>query len=146
MKRLVITLLLLPILLGACASQTTPAPAPVSTPPPLPVLVVDEAHMTTAGLTYQIPAGTGFVLDASGYDFGSSLPTAVQVVTGSRFYQGTWAQDASSQAVLASDLTPLFNAAPLTAFSAGQQLIVSIGTLPSPGRFKPIWVAVIDVK
>ena len=102
--------------------------------------------MTTVGLTYQIPAGNGFVLDASDYDFGSSTPMAVQVVTGNLFYQTKWAETATRQSVLVSDLQPLFNAKPLATLSAGQQLIVSIGSLNMQGRFKPIWVGVIDVK
>ena len=143
MKRLIPALILFPFLLSAC---TTPAPAPTSTPEPLPILIVDQQHMTTAGLTYQIPAGNGFVLDASDYDFGSSTPMAVQVVTGNFFYQTKWTENATRQSVLVSDLQPLFNAKPLATLSAGQQLIVSIGSLNMQGRFKPIWVGVIDVK
>ena len=143
MKRLIPALILFPFLLSAC---TTPAPAPTSTPEPLPILIVDQQHMTTAGLTYQIPAGNGFVLDASDYDFGSSTPMAVQVVIGNFFYQTKWTENATRQSVLVSDLQPLFNAKPLATLSAGQQLIVSIGSLSMQGRFKPIWVGVIDVK
>lgn len=143
MKRLIPALILFPFLLSAC---TTPAPAPTSTPEPLPILIVDQQHMTTAGLTYQIPAGNGFVLDASDYDFGSSTPMAVQVVIGNFFYQTKWTENATRQSVLVSDLQPLFNAKPLATLSAGQQLIVSIGSLNMQGRFKPIWVGVIDVK
>ena len=142
MKRLIPALIVFLSLLSAC---TTSAPA-TSTPAPLPVLVVDQQHMTTAGLTYQIPAGNGFVLDASDFDFGSSTPMAVQVVTGNLFYQMNWAENATRQSVLVSDLQPLFNAKPLATLSAGQQLIVSIGSLNMQGRFKPIWVGVIDVK
>ena len=142
MKRLIPALALFFFMLSAC---TTPAPA-TSTPVPLPVLIVDQQHMTTAGLTYQIPAGNGFVLDASDYDFGSSTPMAVQVVTGNFFYQTKWTENATRQSVLVSDLQPLFNAKPLATLSAGQQLIVSIGSLNMQGRFKPIWVGVIDVK
>ena len=145
MKRLIVILVLLAFILSAC-DTTTPTPVPTSTPAPLPALVVDNQHMTTAGLTYQIPAGSGFLLDASEYDFGSTTPMAVQVVTGNFFYQVNWAENATQQAVLVSDLEPLFNARPLTTFSTGQQLIVSIGSLTMQGRFKPIWVAVIDVK
>ena len=142
MKRLIPALIVFLSLLSAC---TTSAPA-TSTPAPLPVLVVDQQHMTTAGLTYQIPAGNGFVLDASDFDFGSSTPMAVQVVTGNFFYQTKWTENATRQSVLVSDLQPLFNAKPLATLSAGQQLIVSIGSLNMQGRFKPIWVGVIDVK
>lgn len=145
MKRLIIILALFASLLSACATATA-TPAPTSTPAPLPIVVVDSTHMTTANLSYQIPAGSGFVLDASQYDFGSSTPTAVQVVVGNVFYQSTWAENATQQTVQVSDLKPLFNAKALTAFSSGQQLIVSIGSLTMQGRFKPIWVAVINVK
>ena len=142
MKRLIPALIVFLSLLSAC---TTSAPA-TSTPAPLPVLVVDQQHMTTVGLTYQIPAGNGFVLDASDFDFGSSTPMAVQVVIGNFFYQTKWTENATRQSVLVSDLQPLFNAKPLATLSAGQQLIVSIGSLSMQGRFKPIWVGVIDVK
>lgn len=145
MKRLIIVLGLFASLLNACTNATT-TPAPTVTPAPLPIVTVDSAHMTTANLAYEIPAGVGFVLDASQYDFGSAIPMAVQVVTGNLFYQSTWTENATQQAVLVSNLQPLLNAKPLSAFSSGQQLIVSIGSLTAQGRFKPIWVAVIDVK
>ena len=139
MTRIFLVLILVSWMLSSCATTT-------STPDPLPVIVVDQQHMNTAGLEYQIPAGSGFVLDASTYDFGSSTPMAVQVVTGNLFYQTAWAGAATQQTVLVSDLKPLFNANPLTEFSSGQQLIVSIGSLSMQGRFKPIWVGVVNVK
>ncbi len=144
MKQLFFVLLLLACLLGACNTQ-----APVTataTSAPLPVIVVDQQHMDTAGLAYDMSAGDGFVLDASRYDFGPATPTAVQVVAGSAIYQTTWTENATQQAVLVSDLNPLLNTKTLTTFSSGQQLIVSIGSLTMQGRFKPLWVAVIDVK
>ena len=145
MKRLIILASFACLLISACSTAPS-ASAPTSTPVPLPVLVVDEAHMTTVNLAYEIPAGNGFVLDASQYNFGSSTPMAVQVVTGNLFYQSAWAKNATQQTVLVTDLQPLLNAKPLRAFSAGQQLIVSIGSLSTQGRFKPIWVGVVNVK
>ncbi|MFT3890424.1 MAG: hypothetical protein QM730_02220 [Anaerolineales bacterium] len=139
MKRVFLALALFSWMISSCTTATP-------TPDPLPVVSVDQQHMTTAGLEYQIPAGSGFVLDASAYDFGSSTPMAVQVVTGNFFYQTDWAKNAVQQTILVSDLQPLFNAKPLAAFSAGQQLIVSIGSLSTQGRFKPIWVGVVNVK
>lgn len=145
MKRFIPAFLIFTFLFGAC-TRATPAPTPTSTSTPLPVVLVDKEHMTTAGLVYQIPAGNGFILDASGYDFGPSTPMSVQVVTGNFFYQMDWAENADKQSILVSELQPLLSAKPLSAFSAGQQLIVSIGSLTMQGRFKPIWVGVIDVK
>jgi hypothetical protein len=144
MRRLFLLFILVASVCNAC--DTTSSAAPTPTTVPLPVLVVDKVHMTTPGLVYEIPAGNGFILDASGYDFGSSTPMAVQVVMGNSSYQVEWTENASRQSVSVSGLKPLFNAQPLTTFVAGQQLIVSIGKLNMQGRFKPLWVGVVNVK
>ncbi len=141
MKQLLLSSTVFVLFLSACGT------APTEMSASLPVIQVDAAHMINPGLAYEIPAGAGFVLDASSYDFGtSSGPAAVQVVLGGHAYQGNWTSGAVSQSILAAELEPIGGAARLTGFLTGQELIVSIGSLSSKGRFTPMWVAVVDVK
>ena len=141
MKRLIPVSAIFVLLLNTCGTPPTDAPAP------LPVLQVDAQHMLTPDIAYEIPAGGGFVLDASNYDFGTaSGPTAVQVVTEGRVYQTNWVSGATSQAIRAAELETTPGLARLSVFSAGQQLIVAIGALDANGQFSPMWVAAVDVK
>jgi hypothetical protein len=145
MKRLFLVPNLLVLLLSACG--TTPSAAPTVTSAPLPVLLVDAEHMIKPGLAYEIPAGEGFVLDASSFDFGTPTgPTTVQVVIKGLIYQTTWMSGATSQAIRAEELLPARGSSHLTVFDAGQELIIAIGSLTNTGRFSPMWVAVVDVK
>ena len=143
MKRFLLLFPLFVLLLSACETASPAAPTAI----PLPVIQVDAAHMTTVNLAYEIPAGQGFVLNASNYDFGlPGGPTAIQVVMKGRVYQAEWTSGASSQSVLASDLKPLAGSSQLAGFSTGQQLIISIGTLKTDGRFVPKWAAVVNIR
>jgi hypothetical protein len=143
MKRSVLISTLFALFFTACGTTSPAAP----TAAPLPVIRVDAAHMTTVNLAYEIPAGEGFVLDASSYDFGvPGGPTTMQVVMSGRVYQANWTSGATSQTVLAADLKPLAGSSQLAGFSAGQQLILSIGTLKTNEHFSPIWVAVVNIK
>jgi hypothetical protein len=145
MKRLFLVSTLFVLLFTACGTSSPEIPA-TPTDVPLPVLVVDEQHMTTVNLEYEVPAGDGFVLDASKYEFSpAGEPALVQVVVNGRVFQGNWASGATSQAVRAAELKPLAGSSQLTGFSAGQQLIISIGYLKTNGRFSPLWVAVVNI-
>jgi hypothetical protein len=143
MKRLFLVSAICVLLLSACGTASTAAST--VTPAPLPVLQVDAQHMLTPDLAYNISAGEGFVLDASNYDFGTaSGPTVVQVVMGGRVYQTNWVSGATSQAIRAVELEPAPGLARLSVFSAGQQLIVAIGSLDAHGQFSPMWVGVVN--
>ena len=147
MKHIIFVSTLFALILSACGNAPAVAPTAAPVTVSLPVIQVDTQHMTTPNLAYEIPAGPGFVLDASNYDFGTaSGPSVVQVVMNSRAYQGTWASGEKLQAVRAADLTPIAGAKPISNFDSGQQLIVAIGTLSANGRFAPIWVGVVNVK
>ena len=128
MKRFIFLSLLFVLSLSACGTASPVAPTAMPTAAPLPVLQVDSQHMLTPNLAYEIPAGEGFVLDASNYDFGiPGGPTAVEVVIGGLGYQSVWASGATSQTVLATGLTPLSGAAPSQkGFFTGQQLLLSV--------------------
>jgi hypothetical protein len=145
MKRLLLVSTLLVLLFTACGTSSPAIPA-TPTAAPLPVLVVDEQHMTTVNLAYEISAGDGFVLDASNYEFSpAGEPSLVQVVVSGRVFQGNWTSGATSQAVRAATLKPLAGSSQLAGFSAGQQLIISIGYQKTNGRFSPLWVAVVNI-
>ena len=135
------------IVLSACGTAPSAAPTALPTEVPLPVVLVDSQHMITPNLAYEIPAGPGFELDASAYNFGTATsPTAVQVVLGGRFYQTDWVTNATRMPIFATDLKPVNGTAGLTAFPSGQQMIVAIGSISDKGRFSPIWVAVVNVQ
>ncbi len=157
MKRFLSLALLISLFLAACGTPAASAVAAASAIPAaptqvsLPVVKVDQAHMDTAGLNYVIPAGDGFVFDASDFNFKlptgqTASPTAIQIITGSRAYQGKWTAGAARQSVLAAELTPMAKAQPLTQFDSGMQLIVSIGVINNFGRYQSLWVAVVNVQ
>jgi hypothetical protein len=130
------------IVLSACGTAPT-APTEV----PLPVVLVDSQHMLTPNLAYEIPAGPGFVLDASSHNFGTAVgPSAVQIVLSGRFYQAAWLSGATRMPILAADLKPVTGTTGLAVFSSGQQMIVAIGSISDKGQFNPLWVAVVNVK
>jgi hypothetical protein len=146
MKRLVILSTLLVLILSACGAEATPTPAPLPTESNLPVIPVDAEHMLKSDMAYDIPAGPGFVLDASTYIFGTATgPTLVRVVMDGREYQGNWTNPENIQTVLAESLLPPPGMQPLTGFPAGKQLIVAIGALNDRGEFDASWVGVVNV-
>ena len=147
MKRFVFTLALLTLILSACGTTTTAAPSPAPTSAPLGGIQVDIEHMVNPTLAYEVPAGEGFVIDATGYDFGiAGGPTAVQVILDGREYLGTWANSAVTQTVRAAELLPPIGFKPLTDFARGAQLIVAVGRTSANGRFEPLWVATVNVR
>jgi hypothetical protein len=145
MKRLVLLSTLLTLLLSACGSDSTSA-APTPAEESLPILVVDADHFLTPNLFYEIPAGAGFVLDASTYVFGTAAgPTAVSVIVDGREYQGRWTAADNIQPVRAAHLVPPPGLKPLSGFAAGKQLIVAIGSLSPQGTFETMWLAAVNV-
>ena len=151
MKRFIILFTLLALSLSACgqgptATATVIAAAPTLADDALPVIAVDAEHMITPNLAYEIPAGPGFVLDASAYMFGTvSGPTLVQVILEGRVYQGNWTTANNIQVVRAENLLPPPGFKPLTEFPSGKLLIVAIGKLSDTGRFEHMWLASVNV-
>src|SRR5512141_2477910 len=82
-------------------AQTKPGPAPTAQGG-LPVIMVDAEHMQvkhadgTAPQEYAIPAGPGFVLDATDYEFqlppgaDYSTPNIIQIVVNKQAYSTVW--------------------------------------------------------
>lgn len=142
MKKILTLALLFCVFLTACG---TPAGAS------LPVLTVDQAHMQTPGLDYQIPAGDGFILDASGYEFnipasmGQAEINYVEIAVQGKVYGTQWTAPGTDRAVTVEELQPMSGGSPLSGFQSGQQLIVALGVM-NGARFAAVWSAVIDVK
>lgn len=146
MKQIVFISALL-ILLSACGSAPAATPTALPTEIPLPVVQVDTQHMITPNLAYEIPAGQGFALDASAYDFGiADGPSAVQVVMSGRAFQTAWLPGATRMPIFASALEPVTGTGRLGAFPSGLQLIVAIGSVSEKGQFEPAWVGVVNVQ
>jgi hypothetical protein len=147
MKKLLFFFTLM-LILSACGSTpSTPTPTAAPTEVILPVLGVDSQHMRKPDIAYEIPAGPGFILDSSTYDFGvATSPNAVQVVLDGRFYQTVWLEGAMRMPIFAADLAPVNGGRGLTEFPSGKQMIIAIGVLSEKGDFDPMWVAVVNVK
>lgn len=140
-KRTLLSALLLCLLLTACGTSSAS----------LPVLKVDQAHMSTPGLDYQIPAGNGFILDASGYEFnipanlGQVDVNYVEIAVYGKVYGAPWTAPGTDQAITVDKLQPLIGGSALGGFQSGQQLIVALG-YKNGSRFAAVWSGVIDVK
>lgn len=146
MKRFAFIVLLV-LVLAACGANGASEPTVVPTDVPLPVIQIDVEHMINPTLAYEIPAGAGFILDASGFDFGvSDGPTSVQVVIENHAYTGIWKSGERIQTVRAESLLPPSGFKPLTGFFSGKQLIISVGKTSANERFEPLWVAVVNVR
>ena len=147
MKQFVFIFALLALIFSACGTGNTASPTPAPTEEPLPVIQLDVEHMINPTLAYEIPAGAGFVLDATGYDFGiADGPTAVQVVLENHAFTGAWKSGEKIQIIRAESLLPAAGFKPLTVFPSGKQLIIAVGRISDKGRFEPLWVAVVNVR
>lgn len=147
MKRVLFVWAMFALILSACVADNTPAPTLAPTEAPLPVLAIDVEHMINPNEAYEIPAGAGFILDGSGYDFGiPDGPSEIQVVLDGHAFTGTWLPGALTQAVRAESLLPPPGFKPLTGFPSGKQMIIAVGRISDKGRFEPLWVAVVNVK
>jgi hypothetical protein len=147
MKRVLFVWVMFALILSACASDNASVPTLAPTEAPLPVIAIDVEHMINPGVAYEIPAGAGFVLDATGYDFGvAGGPTSVQVVLDSHAFTGIWKSGQITQTVRAESLLPPPGFNPLTGFPSGKQMIIAVGRISDKGRFEPLWVAVVNVQ
>lgn len=147
MKRFVFISVAFALILCACGTESASAPIPAPTEESLPVIQVDAEHMINPSLAYEIPAGPGFVLDVTGFDFGTPQePTMLQVVLDGRAFTGTWKSGQPLQTVRAEALLPPPGFNPLSGFPSGKQLIIAVGWVSDNGRFEPLWVAVANVR
>ena len=147
MKRFVFIFALLALIFSACGTGNTASPTPAPTEEPLPVIGIDVEHMINPGDAYEIPAGAGFILDGSGYDFGiPDGPSEIQVVLDGHAFTVAWLPGALTQTVRAGSLLPPPGFNPLTGFPSGKQLIIAVGRISDKGRFEPLWVAVVNVR
>ena len=146
----ILYLVVLTLALAACTSSVTATPVAES----LPVLVMDDAHFQNENLAYEIPAGTGFILDSKNYNFkvavnsGPLVPNYLQLVdvaVDGEFYGMEWQSDLSSNAVIADELQPLSGTTPLDGFKPGQTVVVAVGNM-TDGFFTPLWTSTIEVK
>jgi len=146
MKRFAFTLWLV-LVLAACGTNGPSEPTAAPTEVPLPVIQLDVEHMVNPTLSYEIPAGAGFVLDATGYDFGTADgPSMVQVVLDGHAFTGSWPNGETTYTVRAESLLPPAGFKPLTGFPPGKQMILAVGRMSAKGRFEPLWVATVNVK
>ena len=146
MRRFVFILALFALLLSACGGGNVSATA-APTSAPLPVIQLDVEHMINPAMAYEIPAGEGFVLNATGFDFGvADGPSRVQVVMDGHAFTGTWASGETIQTILAASLLPPAGFNPLTGFPSGKQLIVAVGRMSEHNRFEPLWAATVNVR
>jgi len=146
MKQIIFVFAVLALILSACGTGKTVTPPP-PTEESLPVITLDMEHMINPTLAYEIPAGAGFVLDASRFNFGTpNGPTSIQVVIDNHAFTGTWMTGELVQTVRAESLLPPAGFKPLTGFPAGKQMIVGVGHISDKGRFEPMWVAVVNVQ
>ena len=140
----------LTITLAACSSNASATPVAES----LPVLVMDDAHFQNENVTYEIPAGNGFILDAKNYTFkvpanAGPLPAnylqLVDVAVDGEFYGMEWQSDQSSNAITVDRLQPLSGTSAFGGFKTGQTVVVAVGNM-TESFFTPLWTATIEVK
>jgi hypothetical protein len=133
------------VVLAACSSSATNES--------LPVLVMDDAHFQLEAI-YQIPAGTGFILDSKNYKFqipansGPLVANYMQlkdVAKDGQFYGMELQPDATSNTITVDKLQPLSATEPLKSFRSGQTVVVAVGNM-AEGHFVPLWTATIAFK
>ncbi len=140
MRKLLIGFALLGLLTG-CSGAFQPAY--------LPILKVDAAHYRRENYYYQIPAGKGFVLDASNYKFENGSfgdPNYVRVQVGHHLYSQRWNPEMLRQSVTVDKLQPVAGTTPLNKFDPNTQVVVTIGEMNNRGSFHPFWSGVIVTK
>jgi hypothetical protein len=130
----------------------------------LPVICVDDAHFQVEREEggepeiYRLPAGPGFILDATGYTFqvplglGGQPPNLIQLVRGAgHTYERTWREGKTRYVMTGDTLIPARGCTRLRMFDSGEVLIVAIGKHVAPthplgqGTFYPYWVTMIYV-
>ncbi len=130
----------------------------------LPVIRVDDAHFQvereegSESEIYRLPAGPGFILDASGYTFriplslGGQPPNLIQLVRGAgHTYERTWQEGKTTYVMTGDTLIPARGCPRLRMFESGEVLILAIGKHVAPNHamgqatFYPYWVTMIYV-
>jgi hypothetical protein len=152
-KRL-ISLILLAVFVAGCSSTGSSTPA---TGEILPLIKVDDQHLqfTTSAsdspVDYSIPAGKGFLLDATGYQFIIPNTVAVQppnvirlMVDDNQEYFINWIDGQAQYKVTIDTLKPLAGARILTGFTSGQQIVVAIGRTIGD-QFVVYWAGIANI-
>jgi hypothetical protein len=130
----------------------------------LPVIRVDDAHFQmewqdgTEPEIYRLPAGPGFVLDATGYtfrvplDLGGQPPNLIQLVRGAgHTYERPWREGKTRYVITGDTLIPAKGSVRLRMFESGEVLSLAIGKFVSPGsvlakgKFYSYWVSMIYI-
>lgn len=130
----------------------------------LPVIRVDDAHHQVERAEgnepeiYKLPAGPGFILDATGYNFrippglGHEPPNLIQLVRGAgNMYAHPWHQGKTKYVLTGDTLRPSSESTTLRMFEAGEVLTLAIGRyVPDDQRtalvsFYPYWITLICV-
>jgi hypothetical protein len=138
-------------------------------PPPtvdngLPVIMVDAEHMQvkhadgSEPLRYEIPAGAGFVLDGSAYDFqlpqgaDYTTPNLIQVSVNKQAYSMVWNMGDKAYTVSPETLKPLMGALPFTGLVSGSLVYIAIGHILDDGSntgevfFTTLWGGIAHVR
>lgn len=130
----------------------------------LPVIRVDDAHFQmergdgSEPEIYRLPAGPGFILDATGYtfrvplDLGGQPPNLIQLVRGAgHAYERPWREGKTRYVITGDTLIPARGCVRLRVFDSGEVLILAIGKFVSSasmlgkGKFYSYWVSMVYV-
>jgi len=129
----------------------------------LPVILVDDTHFHrrrtgNKAEMYKIPAGPGFILDATGYTFRTlpdlkgKPPNLIQLVCGlGQIYGLPWQEGKTKYIFTGDNLKPARGCVRLRSFESGEVLMLAIGRYIHPqgpkdeGQFFPYWTSMIYV-
>jgi hypothetical protein len=128
----------------------------------LPVVIVDTEHLQVKHADgsvppfFDIPAGDGFILDASAYEFPIPAdakytePDTIEVIADNQGYSMPWKPGETIYTVSPQTLQPLPGAPVFTGLVAGTQVVIAIGHSEKSGAdggtvFKPLWGAMANV-
>ena len=130
----------------------------------LPAIYVDDAHFQveredgTEPEIYRLPAGPGFILDATGYtfrvplDLGGQPPNLIQLVRGAgHTYERPWREGKMRYVMTGDTLIPARGCVRLRMFESGEVLSLAIGkfvpaaSMLDKGKFYSYWVSMIYV-
>jgi hypothetical protein len=145
-RTLLLAVLLSALVLAACT-------------PSLPLVVVDEEHFHafTEGplaVSYQVPAGPGLTLDATGYPFVIPAdapevpgPNMIQVVgEDEKVYSQPWNMQQTRYDLTPETLVNIETGDAFPGLAAGKSYVLGVGHLDAAGRFVVLWASWVDVK
>ena len=116
-----------------------------------PVINVDQQHADLSSF-YEIPSGSGFVLDLGNYQLVNpssgfpAVPNYIQVVMVPGTYGQDWPAGETRLSVSTATLQPFPGVDPLSGFVSGEQFFVAIGEKGSDGLFSAYWMGAVTIK